>query len=80
MREVPLKDFKYEGDNYTFQFKNEREAFYKTLVVAPRHLKILRNNTDLSSKQLKELIVAEWFAEENEQTRRNNNAKRRAKK
>ena len=79
MTNLPINDFKYEGDGYVFQFTNEREAFYQTLVVSPRHLKVLSNDTGLNSKQLRELIITEWFSEENEMTRRRNNEKRRAK-
>ncbi len=79
MTNLPLNDFKYEGDGYVFQFTNEREAFYQTIVVSHRHLKVLSNDTGLNSNQLKELIITEWFAEENEQVRISNNAKRRAK-
>ena len=79
MTNLPLNDFKYEGDGYVFQFTNEREAFYQTLVVSPRHLKVLSNDTGLNSKQLRELIITEWFSEENEMTRLRNNEKRRAK-
>jgi hypothetical protein len=78
-KEIPINDFKYEGDGYVFQFKNQREAFYKTLVVSTRHLKVLENRTGLESKRLKEVIIEEWFADENEITRLENNAKRRAK-
>ena len=79
MNNLPLDNFKYEGDGYVFEFKNEREAFYHTLVVSPRHLKVLSNDTGLNSKQLRELIITEWFSEENEMTRLRNNEKRRAK-
>ena len=79
MTNLPINDFKYEGDGYVFQFTNEREAFYHTLVVRPRHLKVLSNTTGLTTEQLKELVIAEWFAEENEMTRLRNNEKRRAK-
>ena len=79
MNNLPLDNFKYEGEGYIFEFRNEREAFYHTLVVSPKHLKVLSNDTGLNSNQLKELIISEWFAEENEQVRISNNAKRRAK-
>ena len=79
MNNLPLDNFKYEGDGYVFEFKNEREAFYHTLVVRPRHLKVLSNNTGMTTEQLKDSVIAEWFAEENEQVRLENNAKRRAK-
>ena len=79
MNQIPLNNFKYEGDGYVFEFKNEREAFYHTLVVRPRHLKVLSNTTGMTTEQLKDSVIAEWFAEENEQVRLENNAKRRAK-
>jgi len=79
MKNLPLDNFKYKGDGYTFVFANPREGFYKTLIVRPRHLKVLRNDTEMTTEQLKDSVIAEWFAEENEQVRIDNNAKRRAK-
>ena len=80
MKDVPLANFTYDGDGYTFKFKNERECFYSSIIVKPRHLTVLTNQTELPNSDLKERIINEWFAIENEQTRITNNAKRRAKK
>jgi len=80
MKDLPLDNFKYKGEDYTFTFKNPREGFYRTLIVRPSHLKLLKNNTGMANKDLKELVVAEWFAEENKQNRLEANAKRRTKR
>ena len=41
----------------------------------PNHLKLLSNETDLSDSDLKANIIQDWFAEENERVRENNNRK-----
>ena len=76
MKDLPLDNFIYEGEDYSFQFKNQREAFHSSIVVAPRHLKILSNTTDTPNKELMSLIIKEWFEVENELTRARNSLRR----
>ena len=65
-KNLPLENFTYKGENYKFAFVNPNEAFQRSLIVRPKHLKLLSNDTDMDPKQLIELIVEEWFQEENE--------------
>lgn len=78
-KDLPLKDFTYKDNNYEFKFVNPREAFHRSLVVRPKHLKVLRNDTEMSTKELKEFIVNEWFNEENESIKLKKKIKRDAK-
>ena len=70
----------YHGGDYSFQFKNEKEQFYNTLIVAPKHLKVLYNTTGLTTTDLKNKIIKQWFAEENEAVRQHNNLKSRERR
>ena len=80
MATLPLENFTYKDENYEFKFVNPNEAFQHSLIVRPKHLKVLSNKTDMDNKQLKEMIVTEWFQEENEQIKLEQKAKREAKK
>ena len=66
MRDLPLNNFVYKDEEYDFAFANQNEAFHPSLIVRPKNLKVLRNETDKTTAQLKVLIVEEWFQEENE--------------
>jgi len=79
-KNLPLENFTYKGENYKFAFVNPNEAFQRSLIVKPKHLKLLRNDTDMDPKQLIESIVEEWFQEENEKIKLKKKAKREAKK
>jgi len=79
-KNLPLENFTYKGENYKFAFVNPNEAFQRSLIVKPKHLKLLSNNTDMDPKQLIESIVEEWFQEENEKIKLKKKAKREAKK
>jgi len=79
-KNLPLENFTYKGENYEFAFVNPNEAFQRSLIVKPKHLKLLSNNTDMDPKQLIESIVEEWFQEENEKIKLKKKAKREAKK
>jgi hypothetical protein len=77
MKDVPLQNFVYKGEGYTFQFKNQREAFHSSIVVAPRHLKIVSNTTGKTNEDLMPVIVWEWFEAENVLTRARNALRRK---
>ena len=79
-KNLPLENFTYKGENYKFAFVNPNEAFQRSLIVKPKHLKLLSNNTEMDPKQLIESIVEEWFQEENEKIKLKKKAKREAKK
>ena len=55
----------YSGEGYRFRFNREANAFLTTLVVKPVHLKILFNSTGMKPKDLKDLMIMDWFEEEN---------------
>jgi len=70
----------YNAADYQFTLTDEKYHNYATLVIGSNHLRITKNDTELSTKDLKEHIINEWFAEENEMTRQKNNAKRKEKR
>lgn len=76
---VPLDNFTYKDENYEFSFVNQNEAFQASLIVKAKHLKILKNKTDMNDTQLAEFIVDDWFGSENEQIKERRKAKRQAK-
>ena len=77
---VPLKDFAYKEDDYEFMFVEQADAFKTTLIVKPKHIKVLVNKTAMSTAELKKFIVGDWFAEGNEQLKLEKKLKRDAKK
>jgi|TARA_R100001163_G_scaffold65110_2_gene61166 hypothetical protein len=66
----------YSGEGYEFTLSDEKYHKHQTFIVRPKHIKVLKNETELDSRDLKENIIEEWFFEENEATRINNNKKR----
>ena len=72
----------YESPDYSFRLVDEKYHSYETLILAPKHIKLMRVATALrnsiSTQELLETIVDDWFGAENEWTRNRNNAKRRA--
>ena len=79
MKDLPINNFTYEGEDYTFVFKNPREGFYRTLIVRTTHIKVILNLTGMSTPELKKFVIDDWFADENEQNRIEANTKRRAR-
>lgn len=65
----------YFGEDYEFTLTDEKFHNYRTLVVAPKNIKMISNRGELSKSEIVEL----WFGKENETTRENNNKKRREK-
>ena len=76
-----LKDntLNYHGKDYSFSLTDEKYHNYATLIISPKHIKVLDNKTNLNLKDLKDMIIFEWFKDENEVVREQNNNKRRAK-
>jgi hypothetical protein len=70
----------YNAPDYQFTLTYEKYHNYATIIIKSKDIKITKNNTNLSIKDLKEYIISEWFAEENEMTRQKNNAKRKEKR
>ena len=70
----------YNAPDYQFTLTYEKYHNYATIIIKSKDIKITKNNTNLSVKDLKEYIISEWFADENENTRKQNNAKRKEKR
>jgi hypothetical protein len=70
----------YMSNDYKFKLADEQYHRHTSLVVGPQHIRIIKNNTELSTKDLKAQIVETWFGAENDRVRSRNNAKRRAKR
>ena len=69
----------YHGKDYSFSLTDEKYHNYATLIISPKHIKVLDNKTNLNLQELKDMIISEWFAEENAFVREQNNNKRRTK-
>ena len=71
----------YEAPHYSFRLTEEKFHSYETLILAPKHIKLMRVATALSNsistQELLETIVDDWFSEDNDWTRARNNRKRR---
>jgi|TARA_R110000787_G_scaffold138750_1_gene252421 hypothetical protein len=70
----------YMGKEYKFKLADEQYHRHTSLIVGPQHIRIIKNNTELSTKDLKAQIVQTWFGAENDRVRSRSNAKRRAKR
>ena len=76
------KDF-FKDKKYSFRFTDEKFHQYETLIVTPKVLVVLTNETGLSEKELKKYISEVFFLEVNNLARDHRNKKareRRAKK
>jgi hypothetical protein len=75
--------WKYMAEEFSFKFIDEKLHTHATLIVQPKHIKILQNKSELSPAQLKQSIIDTMFAQENADVREHNNKVarlRRAKK
>lgn len=70
----------YNAPDYQFTLTYEKYHNYATIIIKSKDIKLTSNNSGLSTKELKEKIINEWFADENDNTRKQNNAKRKEKK
>ena len=67
----------YSDKDYAFTLTDEKFHRYATLIVRPIHINIVDNKTELTKTDLKNKIIQDWFAEENDSVRESNNKKRR---
>lgn len=67
----------YSDKDYAFTLTDEKFHRYATLIVRPIHINIVDNKTELTKTDLKNKIIQDWFAEENNSVRESNNKKRR---
>tara|TARA_A100000172_G_scaffold5886_1_gene3358 strand:- start:6440 stop:6727 length:288 start_codon:yes stop_codon:yes gene_type:complete len=70
----------YNAPDYQFTLTYEKYHNYATIIIQSKDIKLTSNNSGLANKDLKEKIINEWFADENDNTRKQNNAKRKEKK
>tara|TARA_E500000318_G_scaffold104789_1_gene111107 strand:- start:3171 stop:3458 length:288 start_codon:yes stop_codon:yes gene_type:complete len=70
----------YNAPDYQFTLTYEKYHNYATIIIKSKDIKLTSNNSGLANKDLKEKIINEWFADENDNTRKQNNAKRKEKK
>jgi len=74
------KEYTYYGYDYVFRLANEKYHDYTSLIIKPSHIKLVKNLSDLSTKDLKAKIIEDWFAEENEMVRQRNNQKAKVRR
>lgn len=75
--------WKYTAEDYSFKFIDEKLHEHSTLLIKPKHLRILSNTTTKSKKDLRDFIIDSHFYGENEAVREHNNKvarKRRERK
>ena len=75
--------WKYTAEDYSFKLIDEKLHEHSTLLIKPKHLRILSNTTTQSNEKLKTFIIDSHFHAENEYVREHNNAvarKRRERK
>jgi hypothetical protein len=65
--------WKYTTESFEFKLVDEKLHDYKTLILTPKHLKILKNKSDRSKKDLEDYIIGCYFAHENADVREHNN-------
>ena len=65
---------------YSFRFVDEKYHQYTTLIVTPKVLEILVNETGLTDFELKKYISTNFFKEENEMVREHLNKKARERR
>tara|TARA_R110000744_G_scaffold117511_1_gene219765 strand:+ start:58 stop:321 length:264 start_codon:yes stop_codon:yes gene_type:complete len=63
----------YTGADYQFTLTEEKLHSYASLIVQPRHIKIISNTTGKPTAEVKHKLIEEWFAGENETVRQHNN-------
>jgi|TARA_R110000803_G_scaffold176815_1_gene239210 hypothetical protein len=74
------KTWTYHGPDYIFVMADEKHHEYTSLVVKPSHIKVLKNFSDMSTKDLKARIIEDWFVEQNVLVKDNNNEKARERR
>ena len=69
----------YKDVDCSFTLTDEALHGHQTTIIAPKHIKIVveTDKQELSTKELKERIVSQWFGIDNEITRTKSNFKRR---
>ena len=64
--EVGAMDGVYHCEGkYAFTFKDPAIQKHSFTVIRPGHLQVITNETGLSLKEVKELMIEDWFAEQN---------------
>ena len=66
--------WRYTTEDFTFKFIDEKYHTYASLIIKPSHIKIIKNTSTRTPKELKDYIISMFFFEENESVRKHNNA------
>ena len=64
------KTWTYHGHDYIFALSDEKLHDHLTLIVKPSNIRVLKNFTDMATKDLKAKIIEDWFAESNQSGQR----------
>ena len=79
-----LKDntWLYQAEDYSFTLTDEAMHNHVTTIIKPAHIRIISKSPEqtLSTADLKEQIISDWFLIDNDNTRTRNNQKRRNKR
>ena len=74
------KTWTYHGHDYIFALSDEKLHDHLTLIVKPSNIRVLKNITDMATKDLKAKIIEDWFAESNQDVKERNNQKARQRR
>ena len=74
------KTWTYQGPNYIFALSDEKLHDHLTLIIKPSNIRVLKNFTDMATKDLKAKIIEDWFAESNLDVKERNNQKARQRR
>ena len=79
--EDPEKNrFEENTQRVTYKFTEDKLNYHRTLIYTPKHIKLIKNETSLTDKQLKEYICSLILKELNDETRERNNQKARERR
>ena len=70
----------YFAPDYEYVLTDEKFHKYQFIVIQPKHIKLIKNQTNLDDQQLKERIVEEDFRIENDMAREHRNKKARERR
>tara|TARA_R110000803_G_scaffold110910_3_gene179370 strand:+ start:711 stop:983 length:273 start_codon:yes stop_codon:yes gene_type:complete len=70
----------YHGPDYNFSLSDEKFHDHACLIIKPSHIRVLKNFTDMATKDLKAKIIEDWFAESNLDVKERNNQKARQRR
>ena len=72
--------FEENTQKVTWKFTEDKLNYHRSLIYTPKHIKLIKNETSLTDKQLKEYICSVILKELNDETRERNNKKARERR